>query len=341
MVPDFFHWCLCGKRASEFTEATTSQLFHPVKRAWSSTLLGKLGLPEKIFPPAVMPGDLLGTLLPPVAERTGLGPIKVIAPASHDTASAVAAAPTANTGRGNWAFLSSGTWSLMGVELAEFQLSERVLELNFTNEGGVDGKCLLLKNIMGLWLVQQSRRSFERRGKTLDYSTLVELAKAEPALRSLVNPNDPRFLNPPDMPDAIREFCRETGQPTPESEGAVVRCVMESLALKYQQVLERLEEIGGSRIEAIHIIGGGARNELLNQFAADACGRAVVAGPEEATAFGNLLVQARAAGEFGSLAELREIVRRSSSVREFQPNAANSAMWQEARGRFGKFSLRA
>jgi len=222
------------------------------------------------------------------------------------------------------------------VEMSNACLSPRVLELNMTNEGGFGGTYRLLKNIMGLWLVQQCKRSFERRGKETDYPALVKLAGAEPALRSFVDPNDQRFLNPPDMPRAIQEFCRETNQPIPESEGALVRCTLESLALEYQRVLSALEEVSGVRVEVIHIVGGGSRNDLLNQFTANACGRTVLAGPVEATALGNLLVQARACGELTSLAELRSIVTRSSELQKFEPESGNASAWQEARGRFAK-----
>jgi len=340
LIPDYFHWRLSGRRACEFTDATTSQLFHPTNRTWSWGLLKKFGLPAKIFPEVIMPGETFGTLQSSVAERTGLGRVKVIAPGSHDTASAVAAVPAVDA-RTNWAFLSSGTWSLMGVELPNAQLSPRVLDLNLTNEGGVDGRYLLLKNIMGLWLVQQCKRSFEKRGGEIDYSSLVLLAETAPALRSFVDPNDQCFLNPPDMPTAIREFCRETGQPVPDSDGALVRCALESLALKYQTVLSALEEVTRSRIEVIHIIGGGSRNDLLNQFTADACARKVLAGPVEATALGNLLIQARAAGQFGSMAELRSIVSRSSKLREFEPDPSNARAWQDAQDRFTQLLLRA
>lgn len=335
MVPDYLHWCLSGERVCEFTNATTTQFLHPINRSWSSGLLEKFGLPMHMLREVVPPGTPIGSLQPAVAEKTGLRQVTVIAPASHDTASAVAAVPTTQTGRANWAYLSSGTWSLMGLELPNAQLSPRVLELNVTNEGGVDGTYRLLKNIMGLWLVQQCKRSFERRGgRELDYSGLVKLAEQAPRLQSFINSNDPRFLNPPDMPRAIQEFCRETAQPVPESEGGLVRCALESLALEYQRVLSALEEIGGSRVETIHIVGGGSRNDLLNQFTANACERTVLAGPVEATALGNLLVQARACGEIGSLAELRSIVCRSSELRRFEPEPANAAAWQEARARF-------
>jgi rhamnulokinase len=221
----------------------------------------------------------------------------VIAPATHDTGSAVAAVPTRHTGRANWAYISSGTWSLMGVETAAPLLSPRVLALNFTNEGGVDGTFRLLKNIMGLWLVQQCRRAFEAEGRTYDYGELMRRAGEAPALRSFVDPDDPRFLNPPSMPAALQQYCRETRQPVPETDGALVRCALESLALKYSLVLGWLEELTGERIEVIHVVGGGAQNRMLNALTANACQRPVLAGPVEATVLGNLLVQARATGE--------------------------------------------
>lgn len=333
MIPDYLNWCLCGADVCEFTNASTTQLLHP-NGHWSRVLIEKFNLPAKIFPEIVQPGTRLGALRNSVAERTGLHNVAVIAPATHDTGSAVAAVPTSHTGKTNWAYISSGTWSLMGVEMREAQVSPRVLELNFTNEGGVDGTYRLLKNIMGLWLVQQCKRSFEARGKKWDYPELIQLAAAEKPLVSLVNPNDQRFLNPPDMPRAIQDFCRETAQPVPETEGALVRSAFESLALIYQTVLRSLEEITGTPIEIIHIIGGGSQNDLLNQFTADACTRPVLAGPVEATALGNLLIQARACGEIGSLTELRSIVTRSRDVRTFEPDRAKTAIWQEAHARF-------
>ena len=334
MMPDFFHWCLSGARRAEFTEATTTQFFHPTRRAWSYDLLERLGLPTKMLPKVVSPGTRIGPLRQSVSRMTGLGRVDVIAPASHDTGSAVAAVPTDQAGEGTWAYISSGTWSLMGLELHKAQLSERVLEFNLTNEGGVDGTYRLLKNITGLWLVQQCKRAFERSGKKIEYAELVRLAKAAPALRSLVDPDDPRFMNPPDMPAAIQKFCRETSQPVPDSQGALVRCALESLALKYQTVLDFLEEVSGKRVEVIHIVGGGSRNALLNQLTADACNRPVLAGPVEATVLGNVLLQARACAEIGSLAELRTVVRNSCEVKCFEPKPAQVQAWREARGRF-------
>jgi len=334
MMPDFFHWCLSGARVAEFTNATTTQFFHPTKRNWSYDLLEKFNLPAKILPEVVPPGTRLDSLRQSVAARTGLNRIAVIAPASHDTGSAVAAIPTSQTEQGSWAYLSSGTWSLMGLEVREAQLSRKVLDFNLTNEGGVDGTYRLLKNITGLWLVQQCKRSFESNGKKADYAKLVQLAKTAKPLRSFIDPDDPCFSNPPDMPAAIRNFCKETRQTIPDSEGALIRCALESLALKYQHVLECLEQVSGKRTEVIHIVGGGSRNALLNQFTADACNRTVLAGPVEATVFGNVLMQARACSEIGSLPDLRSIVRNSTEVQTFNPKPSQVSAWQEARARF-------
>lgn len=334
MIPDYLHFCLSGTRASEFTIATTSQCVSPSKRAWDTDLIQKLGLPSKIFPEIVPPGSPIGTLRPALADRTGLGAIKVVTPAAHDTGSAVAGVPSQFTGRSNWAYLSSGTWSLLGVEVRDALLSPRVLELNFTNEGGVDGTYRLLKNIMGLWLLQQCRRSFAEKGSNHTYEQLAALAGQAPAFRSLVNPDDSRFLNPPDMPAAIQEFCRETGQPVPETEGQFARCILESLALTYASVLDGLEQLTGNKIEVLHIVGGGARNQLLNQFTADAANRMVIAGPVEATVLGNLLVQARSHGEIRSLSDIRAVVCVSSEVNELKP--AQTPAWQAARGRFAQ-----
>ncbi len=319
MMPDFFHWCLCGSRVAEFTNATTSQCFNPTTRDWAFDLLGKLGLPARIFPEIVPPGTELGRLRESVSARTGLGAIKVIAPPTHDTASAVAAIPTANTSKANWAYISSGTWSLMGVETQDALLSDRVLQLNLTNEGGIDGTFRLLKNITGLWLVQQCKRAFEARGRNFDYAELARLAEESPSTGAIIDPDDPRLANPPDMPAAIQALCRETNQPEPQTEGAVVRCALESLAWRYGRVLEGLEQVIGSGIDVIHVVGGGSRNQLLNQLTANRCRRRVVAGPTETTVLGNLLSQVRAAGELKSLSEMREIVRAGSELQVFEP----------------------
>ena len=336
LMPDFIHWALCGSQAVEFTNATTTQCLHPTRRTWSLDLLKKLGIPTHMFPKVALPGTQLGALRPSVSERTGLGHVKVIAPPTHDTASAVAGVPTENTGRSNWAYISSGTWSLMGVEVPKADLTDRALEFNMTNEGGLDGTYRLLKNIMGLWLVQRCKRAFDARGREYGYDELVALAAKAPSLRSIVNPDDARFLNPPDMPKAIQDFCRETRQPVPKTEGELVRCALESLALRYRQVLGWLEELTGNRIEVIHIVGGGSRNQTLNQFAADACQRPVIAGPVEATASGNLLVQVRSSGELSSLSEMRRVIRKSSEMTTFDPG--ENPAWEDAAARFAEWA---
>jgi rhamnulokinase len=332
MMPDFFHWCLCGSRVVEFTNATTTQMLHPTRRNWSVDLLRKLRLPTDIFPEIVEPGTLLGNLRPEVAQATGLGRIKVVTPATHDTAAAVAAVPTANTGQANWAYISSGTWSLMGVEIQDAVFTDRALELNVTNEGGIDGTFRLLKNIMGLWLVQQSRRSFARQGHEFDYSQMAALAESAAPFVSLVDPDHEQFLKPDCMASAIGQRCRETSQPVPESPGAVIRCALESLALKYRMVLGWLEELTGTKVEVIHIVGGGTQNRLLNQFTANACQVPVITGPIEATALGNVLVQARSSGEISSLSDLRQVASASSEIERYEPEM--SGEWTAAWDRF-------
>jgi rhamnulokinase len=335
MIPDFLNWCLCGSKSVEFTNATTTQFFDPLKNRWSTGLLEKLGLPTRPLREIVQPGALLGGLRESVRQAAGLpGGVQAIAPATHDTGSAVVAVPTDLTGKSGWAYISSGTWSLVGIESAAPFLGEKALELNLTNEGGVDGTWRVLKNVMGLWLVQQCRRVFEARGRQSDYAALAALADQAPPLRAIVDPDDPRFLNPVDMPAELQGFCRETGQRTPESEGALIRCALESLALKYAVVIGQIEEVSGRPIEVIHIVGGGSRNHLLNQLTADACQRPVLAGPAEATVLGNLLIQAKASGEIGSLAEVREAVRASSEVLRFDPRRDKNGMWAAARERF-------
>ncbi len=332
MMPDFFHWCLSGERSSEFTEATTSQCFNTTSGDWSYDLIKQFDIPTSIFQKAVSPGTTIGPLRESVSAETGLTTVNVVAPASHDTGSAVAAIPTQHTGKANWAYISSGTWSLVGVEVKPAIVTPEVLQENFTNEGGVDGTFRFLKNIMGLWLVQQSKRAFEKRGEPYDYNELARLAEEAPAFRSIVNPDDARFMNPGDMTEAIRSFCTETGQPTPESPGQFVRCALESLALRYDQVIKIAERITGEQVEVIHIVGGGTQNQLLNQLTANACGKPVVAGPIEATVLGNLLVQARSAGELSSLQEIRDVVRASSEMQTFEPKA--SSEWDDVKAKF-------
>jgi rhamnulokinase len=327
-MPDLFNYWLTGRTCCEFSIATTTQCYDPRKGNWAVPLLERLDISPHIFPELVPPGTILGELLPPVADEVGARALPVIAPACHDTGSAVAAVPAAGS---DFAYISSGTWSLMGAELAEPAIDEKSLAHDFTNEGGVGGTFRFLKNITGLWLVQECRRTWARRGETLSYDDLTHMAAQAEPLRSLVDPDWADFLKPGDMPARIREFCRMTGQPVPEDKGAVVRCALESLALKYRWVLACLEEILGRRLEPIHIVGGGTQNRLLNQFAADATGRRVVTGPIEATAAGNVITQAMALGHIGSLEEGRRVVRESFDVETYEP--AGGAEWDEAYGR--------
>jgi len=328
-MPDLFNFWLTGCKASEFTIATTSQCYDPHAGDWAWDMVEKLGIPSHIFRTIVPPGTVLDSLRPSVAEETGCKPIPVVAPATHDTGSAVAAVPVAD---GDYIYLSSGTWSLMGVEVSEPVITEQSLACNFTNEGGVQGTFRLLKNIMGLWLVQECRREWARVGESYSYDDLTRMAGEAPAFGSLISPGDPRFLSPGDMPSRIRTFCGATGQRVPETKGQVVRCALESLALEYRWVAERLDELSGCRLPTVHIIGGGSQNRLLNQFAADAMGRMVVTGPVEATAIGNVLVQALALGYISSLAEGRAIVRRSFEVGVFEPKG--TVIWDEAYERY-------
>lgn len=332
LMPDFFHWLLSGSQVIEFTNATTTQCLDPNTGTWADDLLRKFEIPTNIFPEIVPTGTKLGTLRGEVAHKTGLGRINVVAPATHDTGAAIAAIPTQHTGQPNWAYISSGTWSLMGVEVPEAIVSHRALELNVTNEGGIDGTYRLLKNIAGLWLVQESRRSFAQQGKSLDYEQLQNLARDAQPFRSLLDPDDSAFLAPDDMPTAIAAYCSGTGQPEPETEGQIVRCALESLALKYRMVLGWLEELTGVKTEVIHIVGGGTQNALLCQFAANACRRPVVAGPVEATALGNVLIQARTDGAVGSLSDIRKVVARSVELKHYQPD--NIDAWDEAYRRY-------
>jgi rhamnulokinase len=332
LMPDFFHWLLCGSQVVEFTNATTTQCLNATSRDWARDLLGKFEIPTGMFPEVVRPGTQLGKLRVNVAERCGISRLSVVAPATHDTGSAVAAIPTEKTGSAQWAYISSGTWSLMGLELPYAVLTPQALARNVTNEGGIDGTFRLLKNIMGLWLVQECRRSFERRGNSLPYAELTNLAAAAPPFRTLFDPDAAAFLSPTDMPAEIAKWCQTRGQAAPASEGEFIRGALESLALKYRMVLGWLEELSGSRVEVIHIVGGGSQNELLNQFTANACGRPVVTGPVEATALGNVLVQARTAGAISSLSEMRAIVRASGTLKHYEP--ADQSAWQAAYARF-------
>ncbi len=349
-MPDLFHYFFTGRMVNEYTVASTSQMLDAGTGQWANDLLDKMQLPTGILGPIVPPGTVLGPLRASVAGETGARDTVVVAPGCHDTASAVAAVPVGRadaTAMGatatvdiapGYAYISSGTWSLLGVEASRPLLGDGVARLNLTNEGGVGGTIRLLKNIMGLWLVQQCRRAWERDGEDLSYDQIARLAEEAPSLVSLVDPNDASFLSPPDMPQAIREFCRRTGQSVPENKGAIVRCVLESLALCYRLTVEQLESVIGHPIGVIHILGGGSKNRLLDQFTADATGRLVVTGPVEATAIGNLLVQAMALGYLRNLEELRQVVRRSFPLEQFEPRTQARSAWDEAYGRFRKLN---
>lgn len=331
MMPDLFNYWLTGVKRAELTDASTTQFYNPVKKRWAYELLEALGLPTAILPEIVPSGALLGPLLPHVAEQTGAGEVPVYATCCHDTASAVAAVPA--EGR-DWCYISSGTWSLMGVELAEPLINEGSLELNFTNEIGAEGRIRFLKNIAGLWLVQECRRAWALEGRDYSYEELANLAAEAPAFQAVLDPD--AFLEPGRMPEKIAAYCRRTGQTPPAEPGPMCRSIFESLALRYRQVLESLEGLLGRRLERIHVVGGGSRNRVLNQFVADATARPVIAGPAEATAAGNILVQAIGAGRLRSVEEARALIRRSFRLEVFQPQS--SAGWDEAYARFRRLT---
>jgi rhamnulokinase len=331
MIPDLFNFWLSGRKACEFTDATTTQLYDQRAGDWARSVIEKLGLPRHIFLPVTQPGTVLGPLLPTVAEEVGLDSVPVIAPACHDSGSAVAAVPARNK---NAAYISSGTWSIVGVEVHAPIITPQSLQFNFTNEGGVSGTVRFLKNVMGLWIVQECRRVWAQAGEELTYAELAAMAERAVPFVSLVDPDDEAFLRPGDMPARLREFCARTGQPVPEEKGALLRCIFDSLALKYRVAIERIEAMLGRRLEVIHVVGGGSQNRLLCQLTADAAGRPVIAGPVEATAIGNAVVQAMALGHLGSLADAREVIQYSFELITYEPRPA--AAWEEAYARFVK-----
>ena len=333
MIPDLFNFWLTGQKACEFTDATTTQFYDPRRNSWSKEICTALSLPSQILPEVVQPGTQLGTLLPSVAAETGLPEIPVIAPACHDTGSAVAAVPAQ---KDNWAYISSGTWSLMGIEVPEPIITDQALALNFTNEGGVENTFRFLKNIMGLWLVQECRRTWAQAGDEMSYDQITQLAERAKPFTALIDPDDDTFLPPGDMPSRIVDYCNHTGQTAPSDAGEILRCALESLALKYRWVLEKLEVVRGSAMEVIHIVGGGAQNRTLCQFTADATRMPVLAGPVEATAIGNIAVQAIACGLIGSISEAREVVRRSFDLITYEPQSSTG--WDEAYERFLKIT---
>lgn len=329
-MPDLFNFWLTGRSCTEYTVATTTQCVDARTRTWSTELMSRAGIPARLFMPIVEPGTIIGRVDRSVSA--GAAGIPVVAPACHDTASAVAAV----RGGDGVAFLSSGTWSLLGAERAAPTLTAAARDLNFTNEGGACGTIRLLKNIAGLWMLQACRRSWAAAGQASSYEELIDAAGDETlAFRSLVDPDHEAFLNPPDMPASIAAYCRRTGQPTPAGPGGYTRAILESLACKYRVVLESLESLTGTRFEEIRIMGGGARNRMLNQFTADATGRRVVSGPVEATALGNVAMQMLATGAVGSLADARDIIDRSFPVERFDPRAHD--LWDAHYARFREY----
>lgn len=327
-MPDLFSYLLTGRKATELTIASTSQLLDPRTRKWDGTLLSAAGVPPRLMQEIVSPGTLCGSLRASVSSETGLRETPVIATASHDTAAAIAAVPAAGE---DWAYISSGTWSLMGVELRSPLINPAALAANFTNEGGIAGRIRFLKNIAGLWLLQQCRKEWSSR-QALDYNELIRAATEASSFEAFVDPDSPDFLNPPSMPEAIRNYCLRTGQKPPQSLGSTVRCILESLAMKYRWTLDELRRLTERPIERIHVIGGGSRNGRLCQFTADATNLPVLSGPSEATAIGNIMIQALAMERVGSVEEIRAIVRDSVEISVYEPERA--AEWDGAYVRF-------
>jgi rhamnulokinase len=326
-IPDLFNYWLSGEITNEFTNATTTQCFDPHKRTWSTTILDAFNIPSHLFKPVTDSGTRIGTLLPSLVEETGAGAVPIILPACHDTGSAVVAVP-ALEGNQDFVWISSGTWSIMGVETDQPVANEKALEYNFTNEGGVFNTWRFSKNIMGLWLVQECRREWMRQGEEMSFETLTQLAAESEALQSVIDPDFAEFLHAGDMPARIQKYCTDTNQRVPQTKGEILRLALEGVALKYRLVLERLEELTGKHLDPIHMIGGGTKNRLLNQFTADSTGRTVIIGPVEATAIGNILMQAIGLKHLSSLAEAREVVRASFEPEVYEPN--QTAAWDEA-----------
>lgn len=323
MMPDLFNYFLTGVKVAEFTEATTTQFYDPRANDWAKSLLEKLNIPTAILPKIVSSGTILGDLSPLVADEAGLTSVPVVAPACHDTGSAVAAVPAKGD---DWAYISSGTWSLVGIETPEPIINEQSFQLNFTNEGGIGGTYRFLRNVAGLWLVQECKRIWERDGQSLTYGELTHLAEEARPFVAFIDLDHTSFLNPPDMPAEIVAFCERTGQPKPATQGEIIRCALESLALKYRSVLEMIAQMRG-QIKSIHIVGGGTQNKLLCQFTANATGLPVIAGPVEATAIGNIMVQAIALGHLSSLPEARQLIRKSFDLVEYEPQEMDA--WEE------------
>ena len=329
-IPDLLNYFLTGKMANEYTVLSTGALLDASSREYAFDLLDRMELPRRLFGEIVQPGYNLGKLLDQVQGETGKCNANVLTVASHDTASAVIAVPTQEE---DFIYISSGTWSLMGTELKSPLISAQSNALNFTNEGGAMGTIRFLKNIMGLWITQESRRQWKREGNEYSFAQMEAWAKECKPFRSLIDPDYVSFATPGNMPEKIREFCRMTNQPVPETVGEVVRCIYESLALKYRKTAESIEALMGRKAKVIHVVGGGTKDKFLSQMTADACGIPVAAGPEEATAIGNLMMQAIAVGEVADLKQAREIIAASFELKKYEPSS-DRAMWDEAYERF-------
>lgn len=331
MIPALLRYYLTGEKVGEFTLATTTQLFHVKDQQWDMVLIDRLGLPKKIFQSVVQPGTLVGSILPDVRRRLGLSQtsLPVIAVAEHDTASAVVSIPAAEE---HFAYLSSGTWSLLGTEVKQPVVNKETLAWNFTNEGGVGGTYRLLKNIMGLWLLEECKRIWAKEGQALSYQELLRLAETTTPFRTMIDPDDELFLHPTNMPEAIQHYCQLTNQPIPQTQGEIIRCILESLACKYRYVLEKMEAITGRTFAKLYLVGGGSRNRMLCQFTANAIGRPVCVGPTEGTAVGNLVVQLIALGHLKSLHEARQLIHQSFPLQTYEPQ--DEAIWQEGYDQF-------
>jgi rhamnulokinase len=329
MIPDLFHWLLTGLPSNERTNASTSQCFDPQAGDWAFAMLERFGLPRRIFGPISEPGVALGPLRGDVAAETGLEGVRVVLPGTHDTASAVAAVPADEppSQRPDWCYVSLGTWALIGAELDRPLVTPECLAHNFTNEAGIGGTTRLLKNVCGLWLVQQCRAAWQRAGQEWTWEQLTALAAEAPPLQTLVDPNHPSLVAPADMPTAIRELARTTGEPVPETTAATVRTALESMAAAVRRTLLELDALIGRRVGRVHVVGGGVQNRLLCQMIADATGRPVVAGPVEATAIGNLLVQLLAGDGQVDLRAIRGVVRDSFEPVRYEPRDA--ARWND------------
>ena len=329
-IPDLLNYFLTGNMANEYTILSTGALLDAKTRDYAFDVIDRLGIPRNLFGNVVQPGYRLGKLLPQVLEETGRTNAEVLTVASHDTASAVIAVPTEEE---DFIYISSGTWSLMGTELKQPLINDDSRRLNLTNEGGAMGTIRFLKNIMGLWLIQESRRQWRREGNEYSFAQMEAWARECRPLRSFIDPDDASFATPGNMPERVRDYCRRTAQPVPESVGEVVRCIYESLALKYRMTAESIQSLMGRSAKVIHVVGGGTKDHFLSQMTADACGIPVAAGPEEATAIGNLMMQAIAAGEVANLKEARQIVSASFDVKRYEP-CRERAAWDEAYQRF-------